>query len=100
MVPMRRLSPLLVTLALGALLGGCVTDERQWMKLDGHYTTADFTRDRKQCTKKDGNIDDTCMKDLGWVAVNPGGTVEAAKDPHARDLMPPSSRGAGTGGKY
>jgi len=97
---MRWLSPVLAALTLGALLGGCVTDDREWMKLDGRYTTADFRRDRKQCMKKDGNIDDLCMQNLGWVAVNPGGKQEVAKDPHARDLMPPSGRGAGTGGKY
>ena len=39
-----------------------------------------------------GKIDDVCMRDLGWVAVNPGGKAETAKDPHARDLQPPTAR--------
>lgn len=83
--------------ALGVLVvvvvaGGCATDERQWMKLNAKYTTEDFRRDRERCLR-DGRLDEVCMRDLGWVAVNPGGATEASKDPHARDIMPPSQRG-------
>jgi len=86
---LRHLSALL--LALPAL-GGCVTDEREWMKLNERYTVAEFQRDREACMKS-GKIDDLCMRERGWVAVNPGGKSETPKDPHARDLAPPSSRG-------
>lgn len=89
---MRWPRPLLALLAALPVLGGCVTDEREWMKLNERYTVAEFQRDRDACTK-DGKIDDACMKARGWVAVNPGGKVETPKDPHARDLQPPSSRG-------
>jgi len=70
-------------------LGGCVTDEREWMKLDQRYTIEEFRRDRKACLK-DGTIDDACMQGRGWVAVNPGVQAEKPKDPHARDFQPPS----------
>ena len=63
-------------------LGGCVTDEREWMKLNERYTVAEFQRDRE-----------ACMKSRGWVAVNPGGKAETGKDPHARDLSAPAYRG-------
>ena len=82
---------LVVLVWLVSVLGGCVTDEREWMKLNEKYTVAEFERDRDACTKS-GKIDDACMRSRGWVAVNPGGKSEAAKDPHARDLQPPSAR--------
>jgi hypothetical protein len=88
---MRWSRPLLALLAALPALGGCVTDEREWMKLNERYTVAEFQRDRDACMK-DGKIDDACMKARGWVAVNPGGKSEAPKDPHARDLQPPSAR--------
>ena len=72
-------------------LGGCVTDEREWMKLNERYTVAEFQRDREACMKS-GKIDDACMKSRGWVAVNPGGKAETSKDPHARDLQAPAYR--------
>jgi len=88
---MRWLRVLVALVWLVPALGGCVTDEREWMKLYERYTVAEFTRDRDACTKN-GKIDDACMRSRGWVAVTPGGKAEAAKDPHARDLQPPSSR--------
>jgi hypothetical protein len=83
---------LAVLVVAAAVLGGCVHDERQWMKLDASYTRQDFERDWAACTRN-GKVDEACMRNLGWVAVNPGGTAEKPKDPHARDLMPPSARG-------
>jgi hypothetical protein len=70
---------------------GCVTDERSWMKLNEKYTTEEFRRDREACMKG-GKIDDVCMRSRGWVAVNPGTKAEAPRDPHARDLAPPTTR--------
>jgi hypothetical protein len=85
----RRRVPLVLLLL--AVLAGCATDEREWMKLDSKYTVEDFRRDRAACTK-DGKLNDVCMRARGWLAVNPGGKAETPKDPHANDLMPPSSR--------
>lgn len=76
---------------VASALGGCVTDEREWMKLNERYTVADFQRDREACTSK-GKLDDPCMRSRGWVAVNPGGKAEAPRDPHARDLQAPAYR--------
>ena len=88
---MQRQRVVLGLLVAAPALAGCVTDEREWMKLNEHYTTEDFTRDRKVCTR-DGKIDDACMRGRGWVAVNPGTKAEAPRDPHARDLLPPAGR--------
>ena len=81
----------LAFLAIAPALAGCVTDEREWMKLNSRYTTEDFRRDREACSKK-GTLDDACMRERGWVAVNPGTKTESPRDPHARDIGPPSGR--------
>jgi hypothetical protein len=88
---MRWSRALLALLVVVPALGGCVTDEREWMKLNERYTVAEFQRDREACMVK-GKIDDACMRSRGWVAVNPGGKAETPKDPHARDLQPPAYR--------
>jgi hypothetical protein len=67
---------------------GCATDDRQWMKLSEKYTTEEFRRDHAACMKR-GKLDDTCMRDRGWVAVNPSGKPETPKDPLARELSNP-----------
>lgn len=76
-----RIAPLLALL----LVAGCASDERQWLKLSGKYTTEDFRRDHAAC-QKGGKLDDACMRDRGWVAVNPSGKPETPKDPLARDV--------------
>jgi hypothetical protein len=82
-------------LALGALAaGGCAIDDRQWLKLNERYTTEEFRRDHAACTKG-GKLDDVCMRARGWVAVNPGKTVETPKDPYARDIGAPVGRRPG-----
>jgi hypothetical protein len=75
-------------------VAGCASDDRQWMKLSGKYTTEEFRRDHATCSKS-GKLDDTCMRDRGWVAVNPSGKAETPKDPLARDVGAPSSRPRG-----
>ena len=84
-----RALPALV-LVLPALTG-CVTDERQWMKLNERYTVEDFQRDREACSKS-GQLDDVCMRTRGWVAVSPGGKSEPQRDPLARDIGRPVYR--------
>ena len=88
---MRQVYRVLIVTTLAALAAGCAIDNREWMKLSGKYTTEDFRRDHKTCSKK-GDLDDVCMRELGWVAVSPGGKTETGKDPLARDLQPPSAR--------
>ena len=62
------------TLVLAGLLclglAACVTDSKEWMKVDQKYTTAEFHRDYRECIK-DGKPDEGCMRQRGWVPVNP-----------------------------
>ena len=78
-----------VTLAVAVAVAGCASDDRQWMKLSGKYTTEEFRRDHAVCSKG-GKLDDTCMRGRGWVAVNPSGKSETPKDPLARDVGVPT----------
>jgi hypothetical protein len=80
------------TLTLSALwiavvVSGCGSD-REWMKVDGQYTTAEFRRDLAACTVK-GVLDEECMKARGWVAVAPPKTEQKKEDP----LAPPGRGG-------
>ena len=64
---------------------GCSTPpEPLWYKPAKEYTTAEFNRDRDNCTK-DKKLDQACMKAKGWVQVSPDrpepGTI---KDPEKR----------------
>jgi hypothetical protein len=85
----RHLGPILTAVALLAA-AGCASDERQWLKLNQKYTTAEFQRDHAACTKS-GKLDDACMRERGWVAVNASGKAET-RDPHAGNLAPPAGR--------
>jgi hypothetical protein len=85
----RRLGPILTAAAL--LAGaGCASDDRQWLKLNEKYTTEEFQRDHAACSKS-GKLDDACMRQRGWVAVNPGSKGET-RDPRAESLGPPAGR--------
>ena len=75
---LHRLSPLIFSIFV---LAACGTDtDRQWMKLDQSYTTAEFRRDLQECTIK-GKLDDDCMKSRGWVAVTPPKLEQKKDDP-------------------
>ncbi|PYO01770.1 MAG: hypothetical protein DMD91_06405 [Candidatus Rokuibacteriota bacterium] len=64
------------------ILAACGADtDRQYMKLDQTYTTAEFRRDLAACTKS-GNVDDECMKSRGWVAVTPPATKRPVEEPY------------------
>jgi hypothetical protein len=80
---------------LGFVVAGCSSSsDRQWMKINEKYSTADFRRDHAACTKG-GTLDDDCMRSRGWVDVNPS-KVEKAPDPDpARSgvYTPPNQRG-------
>ena len=72
-------------MALLLIIAGCASDERQWLKVDQKYTTEEFRRDHAACTR-DGKLDDACMRDRGWVAVNPMGKGEQRADPNTSPL--------------
>ncbi|HYB42657.1 MAG TPA: hypothetical protein VEL75_12845 [Candidatus Methylomirabilis sp.] len=57
-------------LAIGLLsLAACSTErDKQWYKVSGNYTMADFQRDRDACTK-DKLLDEDCMRGLGWASL-------------------------------
>src|SRR5437867_7738336 len=83
----------LSALGIAIVASGCATEEREWMKLDQKYTTAEFRRDLAACTIK-GKLDEECMKARGWVAVAPPKGEPKKEDP----LSQPPGRGlAGSG---
>jgi hypothetical protein len=86
---MRRMSAGIVMVVATLAAAGCASDERQWLKLSGKYTTEEFRRDHAACSKG-GSLDDACMRGRGWVAVNPSGKAEQAKDPLAREIGAPA----------
>lgn len=69
---MRRDSVVLALFACLAL-AACASDSREWMKVDQQYTTAEFKRDYRECMR-DRALDDACMRQRGWVPVNPSRT--------------------------
>ena len=82
--------------ALGALLAltACNTPaDRQWMKINERYTTEEFRRDYAACSPK-SELDETCMRNRGWVEVTRSKT-ERDTDPRA---APPPPSGKGFGG--
>lgn len=84
-----RWKGLLVLTVMTVLLAGCATDDRDWMKLNEKYTTEDFRRDLKTCTKND-TVDDACMQRLGWVSVSRG------RDEKPSDPYGPAQQGRAT----
>ena len=89
---MPRRTVLLIGLWVLSLTGCGAHDEREWLKVDRRYTKEEFQRDYRECTKK-GDLDDSCMRQRGWVPVNPT-KEEAPKS------MDPLQRGPGGGGRY
>jgi hypothetical protein len=83
---LARLAPLVALACLGLVACGSL-DSREWMKIDQRDTKADLQRDHKACSKK-GDVDESCMRQRGWVPVNPT-KEEAPKS------MDPLSRGRG-----
>jgi hypothetical protein len=70
MAPMTRILAPLLTLAFASSLTACTSDpEKQWYKPSGNYTTAEFERDSKACTKK-SVLDEECLKQRGWVPLS------------------------------
>lgn len=66
-----RLPLLLAGLGASLLIGACDSTEKEWMKINQSYTTAEFRRDFAACSKG-SRLDETCMRSRGWVDVNAG----------------------------
>ena len=78
--------------AVALLAAACTVDEREWMKVTQSYTTAEFQRDHKECSRK-GDLSEPCMRERGWVPVNP--VKEGDGKPISMD--PLQNRGGGRG---
>lgn len=85
---MRVRVALLVVLSCLGFVACSARDEREWMKVDRRYTKQEFQQDYKDCSRK-GDVDDSCMRQRGWVPVNP--TKEEA--PKSMDPLPNRQRG-------
>ena len=68
---------------VAGLLAGCGGySDKQWMKVNESYTTEEFRRDHKACSK--GIVlDEACMRARGWVDVKP------SRGDRAADVPPP-----------
>jgi hypothetical protein len=86
---MARVS-VLIALSLFGLVGCSASDDREWMKVDKRYTKEEFQRDYKECSRK-GDLDDACMRQRGWVSVNPSKTEPV--NPGSFDPLAPPGRG-------
>ncbi|MGH7335113.1 MAG: hypothetical protein ACREKS_20695 [Candidatus Rokuibacteriota bacterium] len=73
---------MMALIALGIVLavGGCASEEKEWMKIGASYTMAEFRRDYTACSKG-GTLDETCMRSKGWVDVNPGQAGKTVVEP-------------------
>ena len=61
----------IAAIVVAGILTGCSSSsDRQWMKINERYSTAEFQRDHAACSKG-GALDETCMRNRGWVDVNP-----------------------------
>jgi hypothetical protein len=67
-----RIAFLVVLAALGTFACSA-SDNREWMKVNQRYTKQEFVRDHKACSR-DGKPDEACMRQRGWVPVNPSKT--------------------------
>lgn len=73
---------------LGIVLGMAAcgpADDRQWMKINEKYTTAEFQRDYTECSAKK-DLDEDCMRSRGWVEVSRSKT-EKDTDPRPQERV-------------
>lgn len=70
---MNRLGVFLAACAFAVTACGYTgRGEKQWYKPNADYTTAEFERDRAECTDKTTKVlAEDCMQKLGWAALNP-----------------------------
>ena len=73
--------PVLLACMVAGLLAGCGGySDKQWMKVNESYTTEEFRRDHKACSK--GIVlDEACMRAKGWVDLKPSAKDRAADTP-------------------
>jgi hypothetical protein len=66
---------------VAVIVAGCGGySEKQWMKVNERYTTEEFRRDHKACSK--GIVlDEECMHAKGWVDLKPSAKDRAADTP-------------------
>jgi hypothetical protein len=70
MAPMMQIAAVVLALGLGLSLGACSSDpEKQWYKPSGNYSSAEFDRDSKACTKN-RVVDEECLKQRGWAPLS------------------------------
>ena len=53
------------------------------MKMDQKYTKEEFQRDYRACERK-SEVDEACMRERGWVPVNPAKSEAATPAPGPR----------------
>ena len=66
----RVMRAFLLCCAAAGLLTACGSTEKQWYKPNAEYTVAEFRRDRAAC-EKNGEIDEECLRQRGWVSLSP-----------------------------
>jgi len=72
---------LLFACMVAGLLAGCGGySDKQWMKVNETYTTEEFRRDHKACSKG-VVLDEACMRAKGWVDLKPSAKDRAADTP-------------------
>lgn len=70
----------LTALGIALAVGGCASEEKEWMKIGTSYTVAEFKRDYTACSKS-GTLDERCMQSKGWVGVSPGKSEKTSIEP-------------------
>jgi len=71
----------LIAVGVALLSAACASEEKEWMKIDAQYTTAEFRRDYAACSRG-GKVDEECMRSKGWVGVIPGASVAKPTAPN------------------
>ena len=74
-----RLPLLLAGLGASFLIASCDSTEKEWMKINQSYTTAEFRRDHAACSKG-SRLDEACMRSRGWVDVSAGKSERVQSD--------------------
>lgn len=83
------LAPVIVALALAAAACSIGNVDRQWYKPSGEYTSAEFERDRRTCTR-DRQLDEACLRRLGWTSLS--SDADPVRPAEAPQMTPPRTR--------
>jgi hypothetical protein len=93
---MRTVHVCAVLVTLVAVTGCGSVDDRQWMKINQKYTTAEFQRDYTECSPKK-TLDEDCMRSRGWVEVSRSRT-DRDSDPRPTEQRARPRSGTSFGG--